>query len=56
MVMDLTNEIMSPKAYKLEKAIRDMGNTLCPKCKTGHVALCAAFLRRWSSCSKARSH
>jgi DNA topoisomerase-3 len=37
MVMDLTNEIMSPKAYKLEKAVRDMGNTLCPKCKTGHV-------------------
>ena len=37
MVMDLTNEIMSPKAYKFEKAVRDMGNTLCPKCKTGKV-------------------
>jgi len=37
MVMDLTNEILSPKAYRLEKAIRDMGKTPCPKCKQGFV-------------------
>jgi len=37
MVMDLTNEIMSPKAYKLEKSIRELGNIICPKCKTGFV-------------------
>jgi DNA topoisomerase-3 len=28
---------MSPKAYKLEKSIRELGNIICPKCKTGFV-------------------
>lgn len=37
MVMDLTNEILSPKAFKLEKAIRDLGNLSCPKCLTGFL-------------------
>jgi DNA topoisomerase-3 len=37
MVMDLTNEILSPRAFKIEKAIQEMGNLTCPKCKNGKV-------------------
>lgn len=37
MVMDLTNEILSPKAFKIQKAIQDMGNITCPKCGNGQI-------------------
>lgn len=37
MVMDLTNEILSPKAFRIQKAIHEMGNLSCPKCHLGHV-------------------
>ncbi len=37
MVMDLTNEILSPKAYRMQKAIEEMGGLTCPKCAKGQV-------------------
>lgn len=37
MVMDLTNEILSPKAFRIQKAVHEMGNLSCPKCHLGHV-------------------
>lgn len=37
MVMDLTNEILSPKAYRIQKATQEMGNLTCPKCLSGKI-------------------
>lgn len=37
MVMDLTNEILSPKTFRMQKAIQEMDNTTCPKCQTGKI-------------------
>lgn len=37
MVVDLTNEILFPEQFKLQKAVRDMGNLDCPKCGKGKV-------------------
>jgi DNA topoisomerase-3 len=37
MVIDLTNEILSPKTYRIQKATQVMGNLTCPKCLSGKV-------------------
>ena len=37
MVVDLTNEILFPEQFKLQKAVRDMGNLDCPKCGKGKL-------------------
>jgi DNA topoisomerase III len=37
MVVDLTNEILFPDVFKLQKAIRELGNIDCPKCKKGKI-------------------
>jgi DNA topoisomerase-3 len=37
MVVDLTNEILFPEQYKIQKAIQELGNLDCPKCKTGKL-------------------
>lgn len=37
MVVDLTNEILFPEQFKMQKAIREMGDVDCPKCKEGKI-------------------
>jgi len=37
MIIDLTNEVLSPTAYKIQKAIESMGYTNCPKCNKGKI-------------------
>jgi len=37
MVVDLTNEILFPEQFKLQKAVRDLGNLDCPKCGKGKL-------------------
>jgi DNA topoisomerase III len=37
MVVELTNEILFPEQFKIQKAIQELGNLDCPKCKTGKL-------------------